>query len=380
MPAALCLALLIPATLACALYLLPTLFRRRPRPRRLDPFPRHHFTVLVPSHNEESTLPAALRSLRAADYPPALLHVVVVADNCADRTAAVAAEAGATALVRCDPNRRGKGFALAYGLAHVLKPATDVVLVLDADCELNVQGLRHLAAAFAAGAAAVQTAVRSRNADDGPGGYAAAVGTAVDNAVAAGLDRMGVSVALRGTGMAFRREVLEAVPWDAFSNVEDAEYGRRLARAAVRVRFAAGAVVGCEAPADIATLLRQRRRWRAAVATPGRSLFIRAAASKPLVLAQLALSSLVSIASWLLKPNERSLACLAWAAMLVLLTGGLYLRAAAEVGLSRHRLRLFAAAPALVVRLGALTLAGLFRRRPAEWDRTPRTAAERRAA
>src|SRR5688572_10222099 len=77
--AAVVLACLVPATAAGLGYLVPTLagLFRRPRPPRA---PTHTFAVLVPAHDEEHTLPAALRSLAALDYPPGLVRVCVVAD------------------------------------------------------------------------------------------------------------------------------------------------------------------------------------------------------------------------------------------------------------------------------------------------------------
>ncbi len=384
MPAAFAvgLAFLLPAAATCALYVVPTLAGFWPR-RRSAPGKGLSFAVLIPAHDEEAGLPATLRSVAAAEYPRERVRVIVVADNCTDGTAAVAHSHGVRCLERHDPDRRGKGFALAFALPHVLAAGPDVVLVLDADCELHPAALRELDARLAARADAVQAAVRSRNADDGPGGYVAAVGTAIDNAAAAGLDRLGLSVPLRGTGMAFRRGVLEAVSWDAHSVVEDAEYGDRLAKAGIRVCFAGRAVVACEAPADVAALVRQRRRWRAAVALPGQSVLLRSAVSKPLVLAQLAAAGAASVAAWLVAPSPGTLGCVAGAGVLALLTAGVYGRAVLEVGLSRHRVRLLLAAPVVVVRLGWLTLAGLVRRPPTTWDRTPRdnrNQAGRRAA
>ena len=345
------LLLLVLATAACLVHLVPTLAGRLGRAggRKSPEVPpaATTFAVLIPAHNEEAALPAALASLAAQDYPADCVRVYVVADNCTDRTAEVA---GAAGLVRADAERRGKGYALAFGLDRVLKDAPDVVLILDADCEVNPAALRELDAAFVAGADAVQCAVRSRNADDGPAGYVAAVGAAFDRASAAGRARLGLGVPLRGTGMAFRRDVLTRVPWDAFGPVEDAEYAARLREAGVRVRFAGGAVVACDAPAAVADLCRQRRRWRAAA-----GFF----SSKPLVLAELLAAvgacAITGEFAW-------------WAAVLVVLTAGLYLRAMAEVGFSRRRCRLLLGSAALVAQLGWLTLTGLLRPRPAGWD------------
>jgi GT2 family glycosyltransferase len=345
--------LLVAATAGVLALVIPTLAGLLPRRRPPCSAPRHTFAILIPAHNEETTLPAALRSVAALDYPPDRVRVCVVADNCTDGTAAVARAAGVTCLVRDDPGRRGKGYALALGLAHLLERSPDVVLILDADCVLNPGALRAFDSALAAGADAVQSVVRSRNADDGPGGYVAAVGAVVDEGVAAGLDRLGLSVPLRGTGMAFRRRVLEAVPWSAFGVVEDAEYAGLLWAAAVRVRYCGEAVASCEAPVGLADLWRQRRRWRAAGVL----------GSKPLGLVLLALAAAAGLATDLLW----------WPTVLVLLTAAVYLRAAVSVGLSRRRLGLMLRSPGVVLRLGWLTLAGTAGRGPpATWERTRR--------
>ena len=258
--AAVVLACLVPATVAGLGYLVPTLaglFRRR------EPscVPTHTFAILIPAHNEEHTLPAALQSLAVLDYPAEMVRVCVVADNCTDETASIARAAGAECLVRTDLVQRGKGYALAFGLESVLKDAPDVVLILDADCTLNPDALLALDAEFTAGAVVAQGAVRSRNADDGPAGLVAAVGAAFDDATAAGWDWLGFAVPLRGTGMALRREVLEQIPWTAYGLVEDAEYAIRLKRAGVRVRYCDGAEVTSDAPPSVADLCQQRRRW-----------------------------------------------------------------------------------------------------------------------
>ena len=344
--------LLVAATAGVLALAVPTLAGLRPRRRMPSAAPHHTFAILIPAHNEETTLPAALRSVAALDYPPDRVRVCVVADNCTDGTAAVARAAGVTCLVRDDPWKRGKGYALALGLAHVLEESPDAVLILDADCVLNPGALRAFDAELAAGADAVQSVVRSRNADDGPGGYVAAVGAAADEALAAGLDRLGLSVPLRGTGMAFRRHLLEAVPWSAFGVVEDAEYAGLLRAAAVRVRYCGEAVASSDAPVGLADLWRQRRRWRAA------GVF----GSKPLGLVLLAVAAVAGLAAGFVW----------WPATLVMLTGAVYLRAAFAVGFSRRRLALLFRSPGVVLHLGWLTLAGVAVRKPVTWDRTRR--------
>lgn len=353
------LAFLVPATAVCLSFAIPTLIGLWPRRRIAPKVPSHAFAVLVPAHNEQLQLPAALESLAVLDYPPELVRVFVVADNCTDHTATVARWGGAVCLVRNDPAHRGKGYAIEFGLQEIQREYPDVVLVLDADCQLSAMALRELDAHFFAGADAVQCTMRSVNADDGPPGYVAAVGAAVDDARARGLDRLGFSVPLRGSGMAFRRTLLQRVPWDSYGLAEDAEFSRRLRAARVRIRHCAEAVVSCEAPPAVSELCRQRRRWRAAGLR----------ASKPLILLHLIATVIVSMIAGFF----------AWPAVLILLTMALYLRAALAVGLARRRAVAMVQSPGLVMRLGLLSLAGLVRPRPAEWERADRRS-DRRAA
>lgn len=88
--------------------------------------------AVVPAHDEERTLPESLRSLRVQS--PAPDRIVVVADNCTDHTAAVAATLGAE-VVETSANAHRKAGALNQVL-DVLLPTLadhDQVLVMDAD-------------------------------------------------------------------------------------------------------------------------------------------------------------------------------------------------------------------------------------------------------
>ncbi|MFE2378779.1 glycosyltransferase [Streptomyces sp. NPDC059398] len=78
--------------------------------------------VIVPAHNEAATLPATLRSLRAAAAHPSVsgvpLVTVVAADACTDGTAAVARSLGARVV---ELDRRNVGVARAAAAAEALR-------------------------------------------------------------------------------------------------------------------------------------------------------------------------------------------------------------------------------------------------------------------
>ncbi len=82
------------------------------------------FVLLIPAHNEELLLGAALDKLKRLNYPDDRYHVVVIADNCSDSTARIARSAGALALERFDRERVGKGYALEDTLAWLMSEAS----------------------------------------------------------------------------------------------------------------------------------------------------------------------------------------------------------------------------------------------------------------
>jgi 1,2-diacylglycerol 3-beta-glucosyltransferase len=76
-------------------------------------------------------------------------------------------------------------------------------------------------------------------------------------------ERLRVSAGLRGNGMSFSREVLGRVPHDAFSIVEDLEYGLRLGQAGYRVHYASEAHVFGDMVGGERQSRSQRQRWEA---------------------------------------------------------------------------------------------------------------------
>jgi cellulose synthase/poly-beta-1,6-N-acetylglucosamine synthase-like glycosyltransferase len=115
---------------------------------------RSALVALLPAHDEEAGLPAALESLRRQTEPPD--RVIVIADNCTDGTAQVARRLGVEVRETCG-NHHKKAGALNQALDLLLPqldPA-DLVLVMDADSLLDPGFLaaarRHLADSWESG-------------------------------------------------------------------------------------------------------------------------------------------------------------------------------------------------------------------------------------
>lgn len=247
-----------------SLYLLAlTLLARRPAPPTPPQPPTLRFDLIVPAHDEAAGIVETVKSLTAVDYPAALRRLIVVADNCADATAALARAAGARVIERNDAERRGKGYALAFAFERSLADGfADAVVVIDADTIASANLLHAFAARLAGGASAAQAHYGVRNPASSWRTRLMAIALALFHRQRSlGRERLGVSCGLRGNGMCLRTSLLREVPYAAYSLVEDLEYGIRLGRAGRRVAYASEAEVLGEMVSSEGASRSQRRRW-----------------------------------------------------------------------------------------------------------------------
>lgn len=218
--------------------------------------------AVVPAHNEELNVARAVRSLLNADRAGVDATVVVVADNCDDRTADVAAQAGARVLVRKNAVERGKGYALDFAFRTLLPEDFDAFLVLDADSEASPNLLIETAALLRDRAAAVQCRYVVRNAGESLRTRLMKIALCGFNVLRPrGRERWGLSAGIYGNGFTLSSATLRAVPYSATSVVEDLEYHLALVRAGLRVRFADDASVWGDMPVAGAGVKTQRARW-----------------------------------------------------------------------------------------------------------------------
>lgn len=219
--------------------------------------------VVIPAHDEEAQIVGAVRSVQACDYDPDHRRIIVIADNCGDRTAAAARSSGAEVWERSDPTRRGKGHALAWAFERVLEDdSIRIVCVIDADCRPSRNFLSAVAVRTEEGADAVQARYQVSNPKRSAATALRWAGFALFNVVRPlGRDRLGLSSGLLGTGMAFSRGLLLRSPWQAFSFAEDREQHMRWVLDGARVAFAPEAEVYSPSPTGPAGIQAQERRW-----------------------------------------------------------------------------------------------------------------------
>lgn len=217
-------------------------------------------TIIIPAHDEEARIERTVQAARMA--APADAAILVVADNCSDATAACARAAGAEVIERQDEARRGKGYALGFARQHLRAAPPALVVVLDADCEVEGDGLSRLAGAAAAMNRPVQSAYLFRPADDrGPlvavSGFALLLRNLVRQR---GLARIGAPALLTGSGMAFPWRCFEAAPLDTDDLAEDLTMGIALSQLGMAACFLP-LVTTWSDPGGRAATLGQRTRW-----------------------------------------------------------------------------------------------------------------------
>ncbi len=232
-------------------------------PRKYDdvtPADGMRIAVLIPAHNESSGIIATLASIK-----PQLKSVdrlLVVADNCSDDTAEVAEEHGAEVIKRHDLDKRGKGFALDFGVRYLAKSPPDVVVVIDADCILQADSLSLLAAYALKTGRPVQaldlmyaksTDLKSRIAE---------FAWSVKNLVRPlGYAKLGLPCQLMGTGMAFPWRLISDADIANGSIVEDMKLGIEFSRAGIPPIFYLGSQVTSYFPIVSEVQSGQRTRW-----------------------------------------------------------------------------------------------------------------------
>ena len=255
--AAAALLLLVPATV----FLAQVLLAGAPPPPRRTGAVRPGLAVLVPAHDEAAGIAATLRALSPQLAPDDRL--LVVADNCSDDTAAVAAACGAEVTVRADATRRGKGYALDHGVRHLALSPRDLVVVVDADCVVADGALDALARACAVSKRPTQALYLMRAPRGaGLGQRMSQFAWAVRNQVRpAGWHRLGWPCQLMGTGMAFPWPLISAASLASGSIVEDMQLGIDLAAAGAPPEFCPQAMVTSTFPDTSRGALTQRTRW-----------------------------------------------------------------------------------------------------------------------
>ncbi len=241
--------------------------RGRECPTGADRDFKNRYAVLISARNEENVVGELIECLKNQTYPEELIGIFVCADNCTDKTAETAEEAGAMVYVRNDPERIGKGYALNFMLGKISegfgRDAFDGFFVFDADNLLEPDYIEETDRVFRGGADIVTGYRGSKNYGDSwiSAGYSLWF---LRESQFLNLPRylLGTSCAVSGTGFMFSKEVLERLGgWRYFLLTEDIEFTVDAVSSGEKIAYCERAVLYDEQPTDLKTSVRQRLRW-----------------------------------------------------------------------------------------------------------------------
>ena len=229
--------------------------------------PTSKFLIVIPAHDEAVGIAQTVQSCRGQEYPDDHFEVLVIADNCTDDTAEIAGREGAEVVVRHDPVKKTKGYALEYLIEKLQESGRfdrlDAIVIVDADTITAPDLLRKFDALIAEGHDWIQCYYTVANPDATWRTRLMTFAFSLVNGVGPlGLYRLGLSSPLNGNGMCFTTKGLRRVPWKSYGLVEDYEFSWVVRMAGERIAFLPDATVkatmlegGGQAAAN------QRRRW-----------------------------------------------------------------------------------------------------------------------
>lgn len=222
---------------------------------------KYDFLILVPAHDEANGIAGTIESLKKL-RPTGNTTIAVIADNCTDNTAEIARGFGVEVYERNDPEQRGKGYALQYGMNRAGMDQYDAVVIVDADTVMAENMLEVMARALNSGVGAVQVSNEFLIDQPTPLAYLQQMANCSENVFYYNARTvLGLPVLLRGTGMAVRTEVLNAHPWDSHSVTEDVDYAVNLIMDGYQIDFCPDTWVRSAATSSYEQSYSQKSRW-----------------------------------------------------------------------------------------------------------------------
>jgi cellulose synthase/poly-beta-1,6-N-acetylglucosamine synthase-like glycosyltransferase len=243
-------------TIECFAALLPIKLVENDRSRVFRP----SVALLIPAHNEElvigQTIETIIPQLTKQD------RLIVIADNCSDRTAAIARSFGVTVIERNNLQEKGKGYALDYGVKFLESNPPEVVIVFDADCYVHSGTIEQLARqAQTLGRPVQPVNLLKRQDRSNPKSSISELAFMVKNLVRpSGLARLGLPC-LVTMGTAFPWSIIHQAPLASSHLAEDMELGIDVALAGYPPIFCPSAKVTGVLPQKDCAATNQRIRW-----------------------------------------------------------------------------------------------------------------------
>lgn len=226
-------------------------------------------TVVIPAHNEETTIVKALKSVCENDYPASKIQIIIANDGSTDKTAAVVKDfkksyKGSHEIRLVTRPNRGKASALNYAIE---KYATgQIIMCLDSDSYLDSHAIRASAQHFKDRNVIALSSNVNVIEDGTMLGLAQRFEYMMGYQMKKGQSLMGIDYIIGGVGSMFRHSVMKKVEYyDTNTMTEDIDLTMKIIvkrQTGQRLAYASDSIVYTEPAHTLKELMIQRFRWK----------------------------------------------------------------------------------------------------------------------
>lgn len=226
-------------------------------------------SVVIPAHNEETTIVRALGSVHGSNYPSGKLEIIIANDGSTDRTAEIVREYKRThkggPKIRLI-NRPNKGKAAVLNYVFRRSARGSIMVCLDADSYVDPMAIRNGVQHFRDR----NVVALSSNVNIIEDGFILALVQKIEYLVGYHMKRgqalLGVEYIIGGIGSMFRKSMLQTVSfYDTNTMTEDIDLTLKIInkkRKNQRIAYAADSIVYTEPAHSVTELTMQRYRWK----------------------------------------------------------------------------------------------------------------------
>jgi len=224
----------------------------------------NRFAILIAARDEENVIASLIESLYQQNYPKELIDVIVVADNCIDATAEIAAAAGAIVYQRFNKVEIGKGYAIKFTLDKIEeeRDVYDAFCIVDADNIVDNEFVSEMNKSLCRGACVAQGYRDIKNPTDNWVSGSHALFFWMENRFYNfARNNLGLSATINGTAIMISDEYIKEFGYNMRTMTEDIELTFQCIMNGKKVDWVPTAKVYDEQPLLMSQSMIQRTRW-----------------------------------------------------------------------------------------------------------------------
>lgn len=224
------------------------------------------FNIVICAHNEEKVIHGILNSIETQKYPSEYWRAYLIADNCTDDTVKIASEYDFIKIYEHKTEgAKRKGIALKWGINKILEDSQnfgDAFVVFDADNQISSDFLEIFNEKLQEGSKIIAgNRVAINPYDSIIASWYAIYWGIIMNLFCKPHENLGLSATLSGTGLGFKKELVEKDGFITKTMTEDIEFATQQSIKGIKIDYAENAIYYDEQPTTIKPMFYQLSRW-----------------------------------------------------------------------------------------------------------------------